>query len=189
MRKRRKKGNVPGDEEARLQEAASRRIARPGEPGGRGALSNSALLHELQVHQVQLEMQNEALTRMQAELEESRNLYRDLYDSAPVGYLTLDHRTIVKGANRTAMALLGVSPGDLVLHGFGRFVVEPDLTRWDRHCRRVFGSGVKDSCVIRLKRPDDSGFTAQLESIRIGAAGGAEGEFDIRTILTDVSER
>jgi len=183
---RRKKGKALGDGKEGPGEAASRRVAGQRDAPGGKKLSNAALLHELQVHQVQLEMQNEALTKMQAELEESRNLYRDLYDSAPVGYLTLDHRTIVKGANRTAMTLLGAQPGDLELHGFGRFVAEPDLPRWDRHFRKVLRNGVKDSCVLRLTRPDGSGFSAQLDSIR---REGGVGKFDIRTILTDVSDR
>ena len=180
-----RKVTTPGDGKARRAEAPSRKPAGT-KAAGKEQLSNAALLHELQVHQVQLEMQNESLTKMQAELEESRNRYRDLYDSAPVGYLTLDQQTIVQAANRSAVALLGVIPGDLVRHGFGRFVVEADLPAWDQHWRKVFRDGVRDSCVLHLTRPDGPGFAAQLDSIRIGAAGGS---FHVRTILIDVTER
>jgi len=180
-----RKMTPPGDGKVRHAEAPSRKPA--GTKGaGKEQLSNAALLHELQVHQVQLEMQNESLTKIQAELEESRNRYRDLYDSAPVGYLTLDQRTIVQGANCIAEGLLGVMPKDLVGHGFGRFIVEPDLPAWDQHWRKVLRDGVRDSCVLHLVRPDGPGFTAQLDSIRIEAAGGG---FHIRTILIDVTER
>src|SRR6516165_7948325 len=70
-----------------------------------------ALVHELEVHQIELELQNEELRRAQSELEESRDELRDLYDFAPVGYLTLSEDRVILRANLTGAALLGVERG------------------------------------------------------------------------------
>ncbi len=72
------------------------------------------LVHELRVHQVELEMQNEELRRAQAEIEESRARYADLYDFAPVGYLTLDERGLVMEANLTLAKQLGIERTHLI---------------------------------------------------------------------------
>ena len=71
-------------------------------------------MHELEVHQIELELQNEELRRAQVELEESRQQFSDLYDFAPVGYLTVDQNTVVVQANLTAATMLGVERGRLV---------------------------------------------------------------------------
>ena len=66
------------------------------------------MIHELQVHQIELEMQNEQLRQTQAELEAALTKYTDFYDFAPVAYLTLDERGLILEANLTAATMLGV---------------------------------------------------------------------------------
>ncbi len=94
------------------------------------------LVHELRVHQVELEMQNEALREARAELERSRDRYADLYDFAPVGYLTLDERGIIREVNLTACAMLGRERKRLVGHPLVGFVNPPGKNRFYEHLRR-----------------------------------------------------
>src|SRR5215472_17713390 len=81
-----------------------------------------ALVHELEVHQIELELQNEELRRAQSELEESRDQLDDLYDFAPVGYLTLREDTVILRAKLRAAALLGVERQALIGKHFTRFL-------------------------------------------------------------------
>ena len=101
------------------------------------------IIHELRVHQIELEIQNEELKRTQLALEESRNnyqdKYRDLYDFAPVGYFTLTHKGIIREVNLTGAMLLGMKRPKLIGRGFGYFVVPESLDRWDQHIITLMG--------------------------------------------------
>lgn len=144
------------------------------------------LLHELQVHQIELEIQNEELKNAQLALEESRQRYLDLYDFAPVGYFTLTQKGLIKEVNLTCATLLGVARQKLVRSKFKRFVASSDFDQWDQHFQRVLQQGEKLNCDLTLKRQDGSTFSANLESIRIEVSGG---EFEAHTIVTDITTR
>jgi PAS domain S-box-containing protein len=88
------------------------------------------LIHELQVHQIELELQNEELRQAQVQLAESRDKYADLYDFAPVGYLTLDKAGKILEANLTGADMLGQERSKLLGLYFPHFLVDAD--------RRVF---------------------------------------------------
>ena len=95
------------------------------------------LIHELRVHQIELEMQNDELRLSEARLEESRSRYADLYDFAPVGYLTLDERGAIVEANLTAATMLGRERSKLLNFYFAYFLMDDDR----RVLRQVLNNG------------------------------------------------
>jgi len=129
------------------------------------AEESQRLVHELQVHQVELEMQNEELRRAQSELEASRAKYFELYDLAPVGYLTLDGQGVILEANLTAATLLGVERGALPGQPLSRHVAGADREDWRRRAARVFACGELVTWVMRLTRAEGKPFWARLEAI------------------------
>lgn len=121
------------------------------------------LLHELQVHQIELEMQNEELRRSQQDLEDSRTRYFDLYNLAPVGYLTLSDRGIIVEANLTCANLLGVTREVLVNQPFSRFIFSDDQDCYYLHHRHLADKGDKSQvCKLRMVRADGLLFWAYL---------------------------
>lgn len=144
------------------------------------------LLHELRVHQVELEMQNEALRQTQIELEKSRDRYVDLYDFSPVGYLTLSRDAMIDEINLTGAALLGLERSKLTHRRFANFIVPADIDRWHRHFISVLKSDHKLGCELMLKRGDESNFYALLDCLCLKKEGL---EPVVRIVLTDISER
>ncbi|MDD5390266.1 MAG: EAL domain-containing protein [Gallionellaceae bacterium] len=142
------------------------------------------LLHELQVHQIELEMQNETLRQAQVELEESRDRYVDLYDFAPVGYLTLTRAGLIEAINLTGAELLGVARKKLLGHRFVNRIAPEDRDRWQRQFMRVAQQGDRQNCDLALLRGDGSRFHAHLDCLHL--AGVAQ---QVRISLSDVSER
>jgi PAS domain S-box-containing protein len=138
------------------------------------------------VHQVELELQNEELRRAQAELQTSRAQYFDLYDLAPVGYVTLSEQGLILQANLAAAALLGVPRGQLVTRLLSRFIVPEDEDSYYLHRQQVLETGAPQACELRMKKMDGAAFWAQLV---VTAAGEAEGEAAFRVVLTDITAR
>jgi PAS domain S-box-containing protein len=129
------------------------------------------LLYELQVHQAELEIQNEELRRHQLELATTRDKYAALYDFAPVGYLTLDARGTVLEANLTAATLLGVPRGVLLGTPLARFIVRDDQDVFYFHRGQVFEAHITQTCDLRLRRSDGTVFVAHLESCALSGEG------------------
>ena len=183
------------DRGRRLRAAAEKKLARtPGTPQDPAGKKAGKIVHELQVHQIELEMQNEELKRARGALEESRDKYEDLYDFAPVGYFTLTSKGEVAEVNLAGAALLGVERPRLVGRGLGRFVAPEDLRHWDQRLASVLQSAEKQTCELAIKREDGSSFYARLDSLRLGrpaeeaAAAGVPGPA-IRMAMSDVTER
>jgi PAS domain S-box-containing protein len=143
------------------------------------------LLHELRVHQIELEMQNEELRKAQFEAEQSRAKYADLFDFAPVGYLTLDHNSFITALNITAARLLGVERRLVVNRPFSTFVHGADHHAFYTHWKKVIDSDEKQTCELMLKRKDGTFFHGLLENLPV-EAGGIRA---IRMTIEDISRQ
>ena len=108
------------------------------------------VLHELLVNEIELEMQNEELLRARDVIEESRTRYVDLYESAPVAYLTFDENGRILEANLTACALLGIDRRRLSNKYFSRFITPADQDTFLKHRMEVLKRGVKQTCELAL---------------------------------------
>lgn len=180
-------GDKPTDPASLRAEAEARVVRRnimlvnpqPGE-----ALLHE-LMHELKVHQIELEMQNEELRRTQLALEESRDRYVDLYEFAPVGYLTLNRDGMIDEVNLTCASLLGVERKSLLKRRFAHLVAIEDRDRWHRYSLLGHQNEGKQSCELTILRPEGTRFHAQLdfESREAGE------EPVLRITLADITER
>ncbi|MFZ4441252.1 MAG: PAS domain S-box protein [Syntrophales bacterium] len=146
----------------------------------------SRLLHELQVHQIELEMQNEELRQTQVELNAAQARYFDLYDLAPVGYCTLSEKGLIIEANLTATTLLGVPRGALIKQPISRFILKADQDSYYLHHKQLFQTGEPQACELRMVKMDGIVFWAHLEST---AAQDADGTPVFRIVMSDNPER
>ncbi len=110
------------------------------------------LIHELQVHQIELELQNEELRSAQLELQESRNRYVDLYDFAPVGYLTVDQNGMIVEANLTCASMLGRERRDLLRHSPSNWIVKEDQNVYYLHRRKILDAKAPQSFELMMQR-------------------------------------
>ena len=144
------------------------------------------LIHELRVHQIELDMQNEELRRVQNDLEISRSRYADLYDFAPLGYFTFDEQGRIIEMNLTGAKQLGIERGNLIKAPFVAMVVESDMKVYLSHLKKIFDTREDHTCEVRLKVKDGGEFHARLDSIFMESANGA---VSCRTSVTDITER
>ncbi len=144
------------------------------------------IIHELKVHQAELEIQNEELRRAQLEVGESRDRYADLYDFAPVGYLTLDRHGVILEANLSAGALVNREKGSLIGKPFAVLVVGDNQSTFCLHLRRVFEAQVRQDCELKLRSLRGGHVHVRMESI---AVQSDEGEpTTCRTAVSDITE-
>ncbi len=158
-------------------------------PEDRAALSPEEVrktLHELRVHQIELEMQNEELRTAQAQIEAGRARYFDLYDLAPVGYATLSEKGLILEANLTTATLLSVNRGALVKQPISRFIIEDDQDIYYLHRKQLFETGEPQECELRLVKPDGTSFWAHLTAT---AAQVEDGAPVCRVAISDINER
>ncbi|CCG42412.1 Hybrid two-component sensor-regulator transcriptional histidine kinase fixJ (modular protein) [Magnetospirillum molischianum DSM 120] len=109
------------------------------------------LVHELRVHQIELESQNEALQDARHESEEALARYTELYDFAPVGYVTLDRNGLIKRANRAAIALLRTTPELSASQRLGAFVADESLPDFTSFLERILSGKDTEHCEVALK--------------------------------------
>ncbi len=145
------------------------------------------LIHELQVHKIELELQNEELRRAQGELEASRARYFDLYDLAPVGYFSLSEQGLILEANLTGAGLLGLARPDLTNQPLSHYIFPEDQDIYYRHRRQLLETGTSRECEIRMLRTDAAPFWARLESVV--SRDGESGDCVCRVVVSDIDAR
>lgn len=143
------------------------------------------LIHELQVHQVELETQAEELRRIQRELEKSRYQYIDLYEFAPVGYLSLNDKGIVTKANLTAATLLGVERSTLIRQGFSVFILPDHQATWYRYLMSLCRKEEKQGITLTIRKGGTTTFPARLEG---SCLSPDDGSIVIHLTLSDISD-
>ncbi|MCE8423484.1 MAG: PAS domain-containing protein [Candidatus Methanoperedens sp.] len=145
-----------------------------------------SLIHELEVHQIELEMQNEELRTAQKELEDARNRYSDLYDFAPVGYFTFDENGLILEVNLRGANKLGRERGNLIKKPFSLYVAPEHKDAFYSHLREVFDTETQTTCELRLVDKKGHKFDALLESIPVH---DSDGNLLARTAMSDTTER
>ncbi len=143
------------------------------------------MLHELRVHQIELEMQNDELRRTQAQLETTRANYFDLYDLAPVGYCTVNESGLIQQANLTAALVLGMDRGTLVMQPLSRFIFKADQDIYYLCRRQLMETGAPQTCELRMVQHDATPLWVRL---MITAAQDDNGAPLLRMALTDVTQ-
>ncbi len=172
------------DKAATLRRKAEASVAAMDRPAGSGK-DTEAALHELRVHQVELEMQNEELRRLHETLDAERARYFELFELAPVGYLTLSTENHILEANLTAARQLGLVRGQLTRLPFSRLIHPEDQDTFYLLRRKLLADGTSQSCELRLLRADGSTLRARIEA---AAAPGAEKSAPSRLTITDIGD-
>ncbi|MDO9286896.1 MAG: ATP-binding protein, partial [Aquabacterium sp.] len=147
--------------------------------------------HELRVHRIELELQNEELRRTQLALAAARDRYVDLYEFAPVGYISLSAADLILEINLTGATLLGTERTRLVHHRFVVHVAPADRDRWHRFTLARRQHGDPGSIELDLLRGEGQTFAALLEVLPMaghGVPGAGSTEVDQRALRVTVSD-
>ncbi len=144
------------------------------------------LVHEIEVHQIEIEVQGEELRQAQTELGALKDRYLDLYDFAPAGYVTLAENGIILEANLTFCSLLGVNRAALIGKPLSRFICPDDQDYYYFFEQDLFETKACRICEVRLVNGNANTFCAELyASIQEGQKEKRCG----RMIVTDITER
>jgi PAS domain S-box-containing protein len=144
------------------------------------------ILHELRVHQIELEMQNEELLRVQLELDAARTRYFDLYDLAPVGYCILSEKGLVLENNLTAAKLFVMTREALLNQPISRFIHKEDQDIYYFHRNQLAEASLPQACDLRMVKSDGMPFWAHLTA---AAVRDTNGNFRSRVVINDITEQ
>ena len=143
-------------------------------------------LHELRVHQIELEMQNEELRRAQTELEAVKARYFALYDLAPVGYITLAETGLILEVNLTAASLLGLARGNLVKQRLSRFILNEDQDLFYLSRKHLLSTREPQACELRCVNADGALLWAHLSMTLAPAPDNA---LVLYVMISDITKR
>ena len=182
----------PSSEEARLlRQRAEARFAECATPMPEREMmripeATQQLLHELQVHQIELEMQNDELRRAQLALDRSQARYFDFYDMAPVGYCTVDAEGLISQANLTMANMVGATRDRLIFQPMHHFIQKEDQDSFYLFRKQLLESGDSLVSEMRMRRADGTSFWASLAAMVVPNESGAR---TLRMVLSDITER
>jgi PAS domain S-box-containing protein len=143
-----------------------------------------ALVHELQVHQIELEMQNETLRQTQLQLVAMQARYFDLYDLAPISYCTVNELGIILEANLATAEMLGEARGKLVGQRISRYIRKDFQDTYYLNRKLLMSAGARQCCELHMVRSDDSDFWVNAS---MSLAKSSNGDVMQRMVLTDVT--
>ena len=171
-----------------LRARAKKFLVKPGpDLGNIPSTDIQKLVHELQIHQVELDMQNEELRRAQGEAEAAGAKYADLFDFAPIGYFIFNRQGLILDANLTGAGLLGVERGSLLHTPFLSHVVPAFRPEFTAHLQKVFVTQARQSCTLQLATQAGAVLQVAMESIAFEAPGS--GLPQCRSAFSDITAR
>lgn len=144
------------------------------------------LIQELQVHQIEIEMQNEDLRASQSQLEESRSRYADLYDSAPIGYCSLDQNGVILEINLKGAEQLGIERTRLIGKPLLIYIAEEDRFRFRALLGEAIKNQLKQTCELKINRKGENPFDFLVEWTLVQEMDGGP---VLRMALIDITER
>jgi PAS domain S-box-containing protein len=165
--------------EAKLSDRKKKAVALPAPQS-----DPKRLIHELEVHQIELEMQNDELAQSRAQMEALLREYTDLYDFAPVGYFTLARDGEVHQVNLAGANLLGAERDALIKRRFGVFVSVESRPVFNAFIEKVFGSNRKEVCEVQLLKEGPAPSWVHIEALREDGQREA-----CRAMVSDITER
>ena len=162
--------NPPTESTRKFRRQAEEKLALSGETNSETptTIETQRLLHELQVQQIELEMQNEELRRAIAERDEKDALlgtYTDLYEFAPVGYFNLDHAGVIHSVNLTGAELLGVERSYLINNRLDAFISDETRPGFHDFLEKVFVNEAKNVCEAVFVTEHRSQIAVQIEAV------------------------
>lgn len=183
------KADNPIDKIAALRRYAEERLqeSKKSDPVSPTETDTKRLLHELEVHQIELQMQNEQLHLAHEEMEKMLERYTDLYDFAPVGYFTLDLSGAIRAANIAGATLLGMDRSHLLGLSFESFIVAKARPAFSAFLRTITPHREKESLELELQLATAKEGTPSL-FVQIEAISSTTGQ-EYRLAAIDISKR
>ncbi len=186
MPKKKKKGIPNTSIKQRAEKALETLHSGNGDPIKFTPDNMKTLIHDLQVHQIELEMQNDELRRTEEKLAASQQRYFDLYDLAPVGYITVSEKGLLLKTNLTATNLLGKYRNEMIKQPISNFILTTDQDIYYHHRKLLFETGELQKFELRMVQTDKLHFWANLD---MAAAQDEDGTPEYRIVISDITER
>lgn len=178
----------PPIDASKLRLAAEARLAvtMAEKPTNGHAIDQARLVHELQIHEIEMEMQSETLRQTHAALEESHKRYLDLYERAPVGYLTLNREGHIIEINQTGAALFEMDRASLIKRNFSALIAFEETGHWLDFFKNLIDSGGHENAEFRIARKNAIPVYIRIDCLRVHKQ---DHELAVHVAITDITAR